>query len=565
MASQSGQDGIDYKYPTWDGSWDRWLDYHLRVELRADGMKQEELPFLGPRLASNLSARAFDAISDIDREKLRKEEGWKYLLEFLAKTRGKEKVDLLGDAFNEFFVKRDIYRKDGEEFVDYEPRFKMLIRKLEKALKEWGSQGQIPSELFGWYLLNCYMRMEPSDVANVRGRAESYKLDHVIAALQKMWSGGGLAAKDQESKMKKKNVASPALHVDEPYHDDGEVFQCAEDEEEEMLTLELSEAATMYQEALACFLNDPEDKDVLATFKEARKALDQAKTARGFYPTSNPNAPRYNSGMRKGYGTAGSSNPDANKDCMRCGKRGHIARNCPQKPSQRKGYGKGKVSFAQDAEGGETNCGFIGHFHSLEPGSIWQSTGATPFHVGFAVVDSGASDNVIGVDTLQDLANLYEEMGFNISDEFEINRTMHKTFIYGGDHSSQAIGLAHLTVGILGTEIVLDVHIVDGGTPLLLSAKFLYDAKAKIDFRTGEASFGNISDQKCILDRSPGNHLLLSITAFGGRVAQANLVPSSVQEEHEEDDALRSSEPNASETPKESTTVQSVQKGESRV
>ena len=42
-------------------------------------------------------------------------------------------------------------------------------------------------------------------------------------------------------------------------------------------------------------------------------------------------------------------------------------------------------------------------------------------------------------------------------------------------------------------------------------------------------------------------------------------MPSSVQEEHEEDDALKSSEPNASETPKESTTVQSVQKGESRV
>ena len=81
------------------------------------------------------------------------------------------------------------------------------------------------------------------------------------------------------------------------------------------------------------------------------------------------------------------------------------------------------------------------------------------------------------------------------------NRTMHKTFIYRGDQSSQAISLAHLTVGILGTEIVLDVHIVDGGTPLLLSAKFLYDAKAKIDFRTGEASFGNISDQKNVHSR----------------------------------------------------------------
>ena len=75
------------------------------MQLRADGLKQEELPFLGPRLASNLSGRAFDAISDIDRENLRKEEGWKYLLHFLAKTRGKEKVDLLGDAFNEFSSK----------------------------------------------------------------------------------------------------------------------------------------------------------------------------------------------------------------------------------------------------------------------------------------------------------------------------------------------------------------------------------------------------------------------------------------------------------------------------
>jgi hypothetical protein len=55
-----------------------------------------------------------------------------------------------------------------------------------------------------------------------------------------------------------------------------------------MLTLELSGAATMYQEALACFLNDPEDKDVLATFEEARKALDQAKAARASTPPAIP-------------------------------------------------------------------------------------------------------------------------------------------------------------------------------------------------------------------------------------------------------------------------------------
>ena len=315
-------------------------------------------------------------------------------------------------------------------------------------------------------------------MANVQGRAESYKLDHVIAALQKMWSGGGLAAKDQESKMKKKNVASLALHADEPYHDDGEVFQCAEEEEEEMLTLELSGAATMYQEALACFLNDPEDKDVLATFEEARKALDQAKTARGFYPTSNPNAPRYNSGMGKGMGLQVAAILMRTRIACDVAKEVILHAIAHRNPRNEKGMARAKCLLRRMLREEKPILASLG-ISIAEPGSIWQSTGTTPFHVGFAVVESGASDNVIGVDTLQDLANLYEEMGFNISDEFEINRTMHKTFIYGGDHSSQAIGLAHLTVGILCTEIVLNVHIVDGGTPLLLSAKFLYDAKSQ--------------------------------------------------------------------------------------
>ena len=120
---------------------------------------------LGPRLASNLTGRAFDAIAEIDRSQLKKPEGWKYLLQFLEKTRGEEKVDLLGDTFQDFFIKKETYRK-GEEPADYEPRFRALIRRLEKATKE-----EIPEEVYGWYVLNCYVRMDPSDVANVRGRS----------------------------------------------------------------------------------------------------------------------------------------------------------------------------------------------------------------------------------------------------------------------------------------------------------------------------------------------------------------------------------------------------------
>lgn len=468
-------------------------------------------------------------------------------------------MDLLGDAFQEFFVKRDIYRKDGEEYNDYEQRFKSMIRKLEKALKEAGSNGQVPSEIFGWHLLNQYMRMDPSDVANVRGKADTYKMDDVIAALQKMWSGGGLAAKDAEVKQRKRST-SQAMLVEDPETE--EIFQCLDGEEDDLLTLELSEAATWYQEALSNFTANPEDSEILATFKEARRALDQAKTARGFYPTRNPNSGFRNStGVRKESNVPNSSgyNPDANKDCMRCGKRGHIARNCPQRPYPRKGEGKGKrrVSFA-DQDPSDVNCGFVGHIGTYEPEEqvMTVSGDDRPFHLGYGIVDSGASDNVIGVDTLQELTSYYESLGFDIAEEFEINRSFQKNFVYGSDHSSKSIGLVHMTIGIMGCEFVIDVHIVDGGTPLLLSARFLYDLKAQIDFRSGEAFFPTLACEKCVLERSPGNHLMLSIVNFKGSHA-----PENEDEQIAEEKDMPQDDKTGTSDPAENV----VQKGESRI
>lgn len=136
--------------------------------------REDELEQLGPRLAGNLSGKAFEAIADISRPDLKTKEGWKYLLQFLEKKRGKEKVDLLGDAFTEFFIRREDQRRDGEELSDYALRFSTLVRRLDKAVKESGAEGRIPQELYGWFLLNLYMRMDASDVANVRGRADSY-------------------------------------------------------------------------------------------------------------------------------------------------------------------------------------------------------------------------------------------------------------------------------------------------------------------------------------------------------------------------------------------------------
>ena len=93
---------IDPKLPTWDGQWQGFTDFVTRVELKADGTKDEDLPLLGPRLAANLSGRAFDWIIDVDRAKLRSDRGWAYLIEFLKSKRQHSKIDILSEEFSGF-------------------------------------------------------------------------------------------------------------------------------------------------------------------------------------------------------------------------------------------------------------------------------------------------------------------------------------------------------------------------------------------------------------------------------------------------------------------------------
>lgn len=73
-----------------------------------------------------------------------------------------------------------------------------------------------------------------------------------------------------------------------------------------------------------------------------------------------------------------------------------------------------------------------------------------------------------------------------------------------------------MNIGLFGHPFELDLHIVEGQTPMLLSAKFLTDVNALVDFRTGVASFRSLSHHRFCLERTPGGHLTIPVLAFVG-------------------------------------------------
>ena len=513
---------IDPKLPTWGGQWTGYADYVTRVELKADGTKDEELPLLGPRLASNLTGRAFDWLIDVDRQKLKEKEGWSYLLDFLKSKREHSKLDILGEAFSEFFLKKDACRREGEDLSEFESRFRTMTRKLEKAMKESEcSSSGLPTEVYGWFLINVFIRLDPSDTANVRGRAEDYKEETVWKALHRMWSGGGLLQKDLELK-KKQPATTRAYHANDA-DEDGEGYPT---EEVDVEAEELEDAIEWYQEAQEQMLTEPDSGEVLANFKEARKALDRARTSRGYYPMRKPG---WTGQRNRGQGNQFSADY-SEKICMRCGKKGHIARLCKQKLPTTDSKPKGSsVNFVGTMYSAENQMDKVNdepktNFLACDKGDDASDHGVSFFNMdelcrGKAILDSGASDNIVGAETLQTLSDMYQELEFDPAQEIEVDRNIHKRFVFGNNQTSSGLGLGHINTGICGRELKIQAHVVEGATPFLLSSKFLYDMKAEVDFRTGQAVFHALSEDVIQLERTPNHHLLLPLTAFAGNVA----------------------------------------------
>ena len=250
---------------------------------------------------------------------------------------------------------------------------------------------------------------------------------------------------------------------------------------------------------------------------------------RGFYPQG------------KGKGKHSSQKPERTKGegrsgefkgrCMRCGKFGHKAQFCPQQGQRAKATGKGSgVGFVYTNWAEVTNAECTENVEN----PIYHQQQAENMK---AIMDCGASESIVGAWTLQKLSEELENLGFNPEEEISLDTSLRKSFIFGNNETSLALGEASVNTGIHGVEQETRVHVVEGQTPLLLSSKWLYEQAAIIDFRTGQAILPKISHEVIQLERASTYHLLLPVTAYQGHDAARAL--TNVSDEKEESVLLR--------------------------
>ena len=76
-----------------------------------------------------------------------------------------------------------------------------------------------------------------------------------------------------------------------------------------------------------------------------------------------------------------------------------------------------------------------------------------------------------------------------------------------------------MNVGLFGHQLEIEVHLVEGATPFLLSAKFLADLNATVNFRNGTAVFRKLSSDQYVLPRTAGGHLAVPLLAYAGNAS----------------------------------------------
>ena len=241
------------------------------------------------------------------------------------------------------------------------------------------------------------------------------------------------------------------------------------------------------------------------TLRDARQRQHQVKQSRKYFQST----------TNRSTAASSSSRPrdDSNLDCLRCGKRGHQAANCPHKPigdgptqaHMTAGDDNQHAPFvcytsAPNQEQDETlietilHDNFVGYATELgyQAENYEKESGLTTKEAvsrGYAVVDGGATQTIGSVAALE--AVLQQNRQKHGSSGLKgLSSEEPPTFSFGNSTENKCLSTAQIRVQANGNPGELRVHTLEGGeAPILLSIQTLRALKAVIDFEADVAVF----------------------------------------------------------------------------
>ena len=289
-------------------------------------------------------------------------------------------------------------------------------------------------------------------------------------------------------------VDEPNLLWNDPYgewYDESWNTDYPEWEDEDVMVLDTTEVPEEMQYKEATVLAAEAQK----TLREAREAVRKTRAARGYYapesasgkgisgskssPSSSPKGKGYGGQSKgKGYGFASKGGNKAGP-CFICGKFDHGYAQCPDRFSY-KGNQKGKSKKGKGGKpkGKGKSKSFFVDIHLDVLAAQWDDSALYGRSHTRAIIDTGATENAIGVNCLHDLV-------VSGKYSYEVCQEDLPTFRFGNGHSDKARSRVDLHGTSLGT---ISFYVLDGmaaSTPPLIGSRTLRAKNTMLSYSNG--------------------------------------------------------------------------------
>eukprot|EP00439_Symbiodinium_sp_Y106_P064057 s2932_g10.t1 len=362
-----------------------------------------------------------------------------------------------------------------------------------------GSQELLPAFIQGWYLLADASLDSHERNLVMTGLNGNFTPVRVAQELRNQFSEHEVKRRDQSRRHM--GYLGEAWEADEEEELDGDL---ATDEIEGTLNDEgfalVSLAEEEAESAMAAM------QTARRTLRDARQRQHQVKQSRKYFQST----------TNRSTAASSSSRPrdDSNLDCLRCGKKGHPAANCPHKPIG-DGPAQAHMTAGDDNQHAPFVCytatpnqeqdetfieailhdNFVGYATELgyQAENHEKASGLTTKEAvsrGYAVVDGGATQTIGSVAALE--AALQQNRQKHGSSGLKgLSSEEPPTFSFGNSTENKCLSTAQIRVQANGNSGEFRVHTLEGGeAPILLSIQTLRALKAVIDFEADVAVFG---------------------------------------------------------------------------